>query len=149
MAEYLPIVVLAALAVVFAVASILVSRFLAPRRPHPAKEEPYECGIVPTREPPQRFPVKFYVVAMLFIMFDIEIVFLYPWATQARGLGAFGLWAVVIFSVVLFVSFVYEIARGGLEWGPRVRRTPVAAMTSPERTVATTVRRVGTEGRAA
>ena len=80
MGQYLPIVVLLVLAVVFGVLSLVVSRLLAPRRPSAAKEAPYECGIVPSREPPERFPVRFYLVAMIFIMFDIEIIFLYPYA---------------------------------------------------------------------
>ena len=84
MGQYLPIVVLMILAVLFGAISFGASRLLAPRRPSSAKEAPYECGIVPSREPPERFPVSFYVVAMLFIMFDIEIVFIYPYAVVAR-----------------------------------------------------------------
>ena len=152
MAQYLPIAVLFILAVVFGVLSFAASRLLAPRRPSIAKEAPYECGIVPSREPPERFPVSFYIVAMLFIMFDIEIIFLYPYAVSHSTLGTYGFWAVLAFSVVFFATFVYEVARGGLDWGPlqRVRLlTMDAAMVSPERTMATTVRRVGTEGRVA
>ena len=150
MAQYLPIVVLFGLAVVFGVLSFAASRLLAPRRPSIAKEAPYECGIVPSREPPERFPVSFYVVAMLFIMFDIEIIFLYPYAVSHSTLGTYGFWAVLAFSVVFFATFVYEVARGGLDWGPLQRGrllTTDAAMVSPERTMATTVRRVGAEGR--
>ena len=84
MGQYLPIVVLMVLAVLFGAISFVASRLLAPRRPSTAKEAPYECGIVPSREPPERFPVSFYLVAMLFIMFDIEIIFLYPYAVNAR-----------------------------------------------------------------
>ena len=73
---------------------------------------------MPSREPPERFPVSFYLVAMLFIMFDIEIIFLYPYAVSRAELGAFGFWAIVVFSVVFFVSFVYVVAKGGLDWGP-------------------------------
>ncbi|MDP4641780.1 MAG: NADH-quinone oxidoreductase subunit A, partial [Ilumatobacteraceae bacterium] len=80
MGQYLPIVVLTALAVVFAALSLVASKLLAPNRPNSAKDAPYECGIVPSRESPERFPVSFYLVAMLFIMFDIEIVFAYPYA---------------------------------------------------------------------
>ena len=82
MAQYLPVVMLMMLAIVFGVLSFTASRLLAPRRPSIAKEAPYECGIVPTREPPERFPVSFYIVAMLFIMFDIEIIFVYPYAVS-------------------------------------------------------------------
>jgi NADH-quinone oxidoreductase subunit A len=150
MAQYLPIVVLFILAVVFGVLSFAASRLLAPRRPSIAKEAPYECGIVPSREPPERFPVSFYIVAMLFIMFDIEIIFLYPYAVSHTALGTYGFLAILAFSVVFFATFVYEVARGGLDWGPmqRGRRlTADAAMVSPERTMTSTIRRVGTDGR--
>jgi NADH-quinone oxidoreductase subunit A len=150
MGQYLPIVVLMLLAIVFGGLSFAASRLLAPSRPSAAKEAPYECGIVPSREPPDRFPVSFYIVAMLFIMFDIEIIFIYPYAVERQALGAFGFWAIVMFSAVFFLTFVYEVARGGLDWGPinRYRNLEVdAAMVSPERDSATTIRRVGLEGR--
>ena len=137
MGQYLPIAALLVLAVLFSVLSFVASRLLAPRRPSAAKEAPYECGIVPSREPPERFPVSFYIVAMLFIMFDIEIVFLYPYAVSHEALGVYGFWAVLAFSVVLFATFVYEVARGGLDWGPvgMVRNlTADAAMITSERT---------------
>ena len=150
MAQYLPVVVLMNLAIEFCVLSFAASSLLAPRRPSTAKEAPYECGIVPSREPPERFPVSFYIVAMLFIMFDIEIIFLYPYAVSHSTLGYYGFWAVLAFSVVFFATFVYEVARGGLDWGPIQRERSLAvdaAMVSPERTMSSTVRRVGTEGR--
>jgi NADH-quinone oxidoreductase subunit A len=150
MAQYLPIVVLAGLAIVFGVISLIMSHLLAPRRPSAAKEAPYECGIVPSREPPERFPVSFYVVAMLFIMFDIEIIFIYPYAVARGDLGTYGFWAILLFSVLFFLTFVYEVARGGLDWGPLKRSRPVSTtegMVSAERTLQTTIRRVGTEGR--
>jgi NADH-quinone oxidoreductase subunit A len=150
MAQYLPIVVLFILAVLFGVLSFAASRLLAPRRPSIAKEAPYECGIVPSREPPERFPVSFYIVAMLFIMFDIEIIFLYPYAVSHTVLGTYGFLAILAFSVVFFATFVYEVARGGLDWGPLQRGrtfTVDAAMVSPERTMTSTIRRVGTDGR--
>jgi NADH-quinone oxidoreductase subunit A len=150
MGQYLPLVVLMVLAIAFGGISFVASRLLAPRRPSAAKEAPYECGIVPSREPPDRFPVSFYIVAMLFIMFDIEIVFLYPYAVEAGTLGLFGFGAIVVFSVIFFLTFVYEVARGGLEWGPlhRYRNLEAdAAMVTPARTAASTIRRVGLEGR--
>ena len=150
MGQYLPFVVLMALATVFGALSFVASRLLAPRRPSAAKEAPYECGIVPTREPPERFPVTFYVVAMLFIMFDIEIIFLYPYAVSRGELGAFGFWAIVMFSVIFFLTFVYEVARGGLDWGPIHRYQSLeqdAEMVSPTRDSSSTIRRVGLEGR--
>ncbi len=150
MSQYLPVVVLMILAIVFGAISLVMSHLLAPRRPSVAKEAPYECGIVPSREPAERFPVSFYVVAMLFIMFDIEIIFVYPYAIAHGDLGTYGFVAIVIFSVLFFLTFVYEVARGGLDWGPLQRvvdLAPDAAQIGPERTLSTTIRRVGTEGR--
>jgi len=148
--QYLPVVVLFGLAVAFGGLSFGASRLFAPHRRSAAKEAPYECGIVPSREPPERFPVSFYVVAMLFIMFDIEIIFVYPYAVGHESVGYYGFWAILLFSAIFFLTFVYEVARGGLDWGPvhTYRRLDAeAALVSPQRTVGTTVRRVGTEGR--
>ena len=97
MGQYLPVVTLMILAIIFGGLSFTASRLLAPHRPSTAKEAPYECGIVPTREPPERFPVSFYIVAMLFIMFDIEIIFVYPYAVNRDGLGYYGFWAILAF----------------------------------------------------
>ena len=121
MGQYLPIVVLAALAVIFGVLSSVASLLLAPRRPNTAKSAPYECGIVPSKEAPERFPVSFYVIAMLFIMFDIEIIFVYPYAVSREALGAYGFFEMAAFSAVFFVAFVYMVAKGALEWGPLKR----------------------------
>ena len=114
--EYLPILVLLVLGVLFALASLGVSAALRPRRPTPAKLGPYESGIVPESLPRERFPVKFYVVAMLFIVFDIETIFLFPWAVTFRQLGLFGLVEMAIFIGLVFVAYVYVWKRGGLEW---------------------------------
>src|SRR5487761_723070 len=116
--SYLPIFLLIVLGVAFAGLSFVASRLLAPQRPTAAKEAPYECGIVPTHEPAQRFPVRFYLVAMIFIIFDIEIIFLYPWAVIFRQLRTFGLVEVVVFAAIVFVSFVYLVGNGALSWGP-------------------------------
>jgi len=150
MNQYVPLIMLMVLAIAFGGLSFAASRLLAPKRPSSAKDAPYECGIVPSREPPDRFPVSFYIVAMLFIMFDIEIIFLYPYAVDSGALGMFGFYSVVLFSVIFFLTFVYEVARGGLEWGPMHRYRSLeadAAMVSPERDSSTTIRRVGLEGR--
>jgi NADH-quinone oxidoreductase subunit A len=144
--QYLPVVALAILAVVFAGVSRLASKLLAPSASTVAKRSPYECGIVPGRETLERFPVRFYLIAMIFIVFDIEIIFLYPWAVIYRDLGAFGLVEVLLFAVAVFVSFTYLLANGALDWGPAKRRS-LSPMVSPERTSDTTVRRVGLEGR--
>jgi NADH-quinone oxidoreductase subunit A len=116
LSEYLPVVILAGLAFLFAIGSLVASAMLRPRRPTPAKLAPYECGIVPEREPADRFPVKFYVIAMLFIIFDIETIFLFPWAVTFRQLGLFGLVEMTLFIALVFVAYVYVWQRGGLEW---------------------------------
>ena len=130
MGQYLPIVVLIALAVVFGVLSLVASKLLAPKRPNTAKDAPYECGIVPSKESPERFPVSFYIVAMLFIMFDIEIIFAYPYAIARESLGVFGFIEMAAFSAVFFVAFVYMVARGALEWAPLKKQVPVADVVS-------------------
>tara|TARA_Y100001947_G_scaffold3203_1_gene2814 strand:+ start:105 stop:599 length:495 start_codon:yes stop_codon:yes gene_type:complete len=147
--QYLPVVALLVLTVAFAAISILASRLLAPRSPNDRKQAPYECGIIPAREVPERFPVRFYLVAMIFIVFDIEIIFFYPWAMAHRGIGLFGLVAALIFTVAVFESFVYLIGNGALEWGPR-RRDPVIDPVDPTRPADTGrigVRVVGADGR--
>lgn len=145
MDQYLPLLVMLILGGLFAGLSFLASSILAPKRPTVPKLAPYECGIVPDREPVERFPVRFYLVAMIFIIIDIEIIFIYPWAVIFRGLGAYGLWAMLIFAVLVFESFVYLLAKGGLNWGPEkhlTRMTPDSAL-SAGRTARTTIRRVG------
>ena len=132
------------LAILFAGLSIVASKILGPKKPTLAKSAPYECGIVPDREPAERFPVRFYLVAMIFIIFDIEIIFIYPWAVVFRQLGAFGLWEMLIFATAVFVSFVYLIGNGALNWGPIKQLNP---MKDVARTTSSTVRRVGAEGR--
>jgi NADH-quinone oxidoreductase subunit A len=147
--QYLPVFALFVLATLFGAISFGASRLLAPHRPSAAKEAPYECGIVPSREPPERFPVGFYIVAMLFIMFDIEIIFLYPYAVSRAELGPFAFWEMLAFSTVFFAAFVYVVARGALEWGPLhlARRQDQDLVVSPQRTTTSTIRRVGLSGR--
>ena len=149
MGQYLPILALTVLAILFALLSLIASRLLAPNRPSSAKEAPYECGIVPSREPPERFPVSFYVIAMLFIMFDIEIIFAYPYAVDREFLGSFAFFEMLAFSAVFFVAFVYMVARGALEWGPVMRSAKLDPQSSTGVQASGTVRVVGREGRAA
>ncbi len=140
MDQYLPIALLLGLSTVFAALSFVASSLLAPRkRPTAAKVAPYESGIVPDYDPPQRFPVRFYLVAMIFIIFDIEIVFLYPWAVTYRQLGAFGLVEVIVFAAIVFISFLYLVSNGAIDWGP-AKRLRVALSS---RTTDSTVTRVG------
>lgn len=122
MVEYLPLVVLALLATIFAVASFSLNRLLAPHRPSAAKEAPYECGIVPHDKTAVHFPIRFYLVAMVFIIFDIEIIFLYPWATQMQDMGIFGLVEMGIFTGVVFILLAYLISTSALNWGPGIGR---------------------------
>jgi len=120
---YIPIVVLGAIATAFAVGSVGIAVLIGPRRYNRAKLEAYECGIEPM-EPDsqghqltgQRFPIKYYLTAMLFIVFDIEIVFLYPWAVSFESLGLFALVEMVLFMSTVFVAYAYIWRRGGLNW---------------------------------
>lgn len=138
MDEYLPIVLMAVAGVIQVGLFWLVHLGAPRRRPTAAKSMPYECGITSIHEPPQRFPVRFYLVAMVFIVFDIEIVFLYPWAIVFHHLGTFGLVEIVVFSAVVFVAYLYLVANGALTWGPTKRVLPLQG----DRTTLTTVRRV-------
>ena len=145
--QYLPLLALLALAALFAAGSFVASGLLAPRNPTEPKLSPYECGIVPSRETPERFPVRFFLVAMIFIVFDIEIIFFYPYAVARGGLGVFGLVLILVFSFAVFESFVYLIGSGALDWGPAARRGRVDGAVSAARTSTSSIRRVGLEGR--
>src|SRR5687767_14192329 len=149
MGQYLPVLALAVLAVVFAAVSRVVSQLLAPSATSAAKRAPYECGIVPGREPPERFPVRFYLIAMIFIVFDIGIIFLYPWAVIYRNLGVPGLIEVLLFTVAVLVSFAYLLSNGALDWGPARRVSRLSPMVSEARTTSSTIKRVGLDGREA
>src|SRR5437762_2664234 len=122
---YVPLVILAGLALAFGVLSLLISPLVRPRRAVRAKYDPYECGIEPVRLPAtENYPVKFYVVAMLFIIFDIETIFLFPWAVAFRHLGLFGLVEMVVFIGLVFVAYLYVWQKGGLEWERTQRFAP-------------------------
>jgi len=145
--QYLPVVALAILAILFAGVSRVASKLLAPSHSTAPKRSPYECGIVPGRETLERFPVRFFLIAMSFIVFDIEIIFMYPWSVVYRDLGAQGLVAILVFAVPVMLSLIYEIAHGSLEWGPLQKARRLSPMVTAERTTRTTVRRVGLDGR--
>ena len=115
---YTPVLVLALIAAAFAVGSVVMSSQVGPRRYNRAKLDSYECGIEPTPQPVGggRFPVKYFITAMMFIVFDIEIVFLYPWAVYFDSMKLFGLVEMVLFILTVFVAFAYVWRRGGLDW---------------------------------
>ncbi|MBO0820459.1 MAG: NADH-quinone oxidoreductase subunit A [Nocardiopsaceae bacterium] len=115
---YIPILVLAVIAFGFATFSVFMGTLLGPRRWNKAKLDAYECGIEPTPQPlgGGRIPIKYYLTAMLFIVFDIEIVFLYPWAVTFNNLGPFGLIEMVAFVLTVLIAYAYVWRRGGLEW---------------------------------
>ena len=118
MSPYVPIVGMVALATLFVIVAIGLSVNIGPRRRNRTKEDSYECGVDPTPAPVGggRFSVKYYITAMLFIVFDIEIVFLYPWAVSFDKLGLFAVGAMVTFIATVFVAYFYVLRRGGLEW---------------------------------
>lgn len=123
LADYLPIGLMLLLAAGFVAVSLLVSRMFAPNRPTLEKLEPYECGIVPEVEPSQRFPVKFYLVAMLFVIFDVEIIFLFAWASIWDSLGWYGVVAMLVFTFFVLETLAYVWKRGALDWStPRRAR---------------------------
>ncbi len=116
LADYLPIAIMMVLAGGFVVVSLVVGKLVSPNRPTPEKLAPYECGILPETEPSQRFPVKFYLVAMLFVIFDVEIIFLFAWASRFGDLGWYGIGAVAIFTLFVVETLVYVWKRGALDW---------------------------------
>ena len=116
MRSYLPILVLLGISVLQAVGMVVLSHLASPTRPTPAKASPYESGIVPLGSTRERFSVKFYLVAILFIVFDLETIFLIPWAVQMRELGWSAFLAMTMFVVVLAIGLLYEWKKGGLEW---------------------------------
>ena len=116
LSDYAPILVFLAICVAFAAGAQGLSSWLGQRRSNPAKDLPYESGIVPVQQARRRFSVSFYVTAMLFIVFDVESIFLFPWATIVRPLGVFGIVEMGIFVATLFLGLIYIWAKGALRW---------------------------------
>ena len=116
MREYIPILLFVVVAIGFAAVTIGASTLLSPKRVSRMKMEPYECGVEPIGNARMRFKIHFYLVAVLFILFDIEIVFLYPWAVTFRQLGLFGLVEMAIFILILFVGYLYLLQKRALDW---------------------------------
>ena len=131
LADYLPIALMALLGLAFAGVSLFVSMKLAPHNPTAEKLAPYECGIVPLQDPVDRFPVKFYLVAMLFVIFDVEIIFLFAWAVRMDQFGWAGVGAVVLFMLMLIETLAYVWKRGALDWNV-ARRARNRRVVAPE-----------------
>jgi NADH-quinone oxidoreductase subunit A len=121
MQGWLSIILMIALGLLFAVPSVVLSRLLGPRKPTPEKSAPYECGMPPVGNAHERMSVKFYLVAMIFLLFDIEVAFLYPWAMALRDLGWGGFVQVVLFMALLLAGYIYVWRKGALDWGNEKR----------------------------
>ena len=116
LADYLPILLVIVIGIGFGVMPILAGFVLGPQRPDAEKLSPYECGFEPFDDAHMKFDVRFYLVAILFIIFDLEIAFLFPWAVVLNDIGVFGLLAMFLFLAILVVGFIYEWKKGALEW---------------------------------
>src|SRR5918994_1824822 len=127
------ILLLAVIGVGFGIVSVVISRFLGPRNPTPEKLAAYECGMPPVGDARERQSIKFYLIAMIFLLFDIEVAFLYPWAMALRDLGWAGYVQVVLFTLVLLAGYVYIWRKGILDWGPGMRRP--AAIRTPVKVI--------------
>lgn len=114
--NYLPVLIFMLVALAFGAVSLLVAKMVRPSRPYAAKVSTYESGSVPFSDARNPFPMRYYIIAMLFVIFDIETVFLYPWAVSFKKLGLFGLVEMVLFILILFVGYVYAWKKGALEW---------------------------------
>ena len=114
--EYLPILIFLAIAIAMAVAMVAASLIIARQRPDSEKVSAYECGFEAFDDARSRFDVRFYLVAILFIIFDLEVAFLFPWAVSLGEIGLFGFWSMVVFLGILTIGFIYEWKKGALEW---------------------------------
>ena len=116
LANYLPILLFIIIGILFGMAPIAIGKLLSTSRPDPEKNSPYECGFEAFEDSRMKFDVRFYLVAILFIIFDLEIAFLFPWAVALNEIGMFGFMAMVIFLAILVIGFIYEWKKGALEW---------------------------------
>jgi NADH-quinone oxidoreductase subunit A len=114
--DYMPVILFLVLGIGLSLAFILGAAILAPSNPDPEKNSAYECGFEAFSDARMKFDVRFYLVAILFIIFDLEVAFLFPWAVSLGEIGVFGFWSMVIFLAVLTIGFIYEWRRGALEW---------------------------------
>lgn len=116
LSTYIPLMVMILIGIIFGVSNIVLAEILGPRRRNKAKLSTYESGMEPVKTARERFTVKFYLVAVMFILFDIEVIFMYPWAVQFRELGMYGFTAMILFMVLLFSGYLYVIKKGALRW---------------------------------
>jgi NADH-quinone oxidoreductase subunit A len=116
LAGYIPILIFIVVATLIPVLALAVGRLLRPSQPHPNKRSPYECGVEPTGDARERFSVRFYVIAILFVIFDVETIFLFPWAVIYGRLALFGFIEMMIFIGILIIGFFYVWKKGALEW---------------------------------
>jgi NADH-quinone oxidoreductase subunit A len=114
--EYLPILIFLGIAVGMTVMILMASFMVARQRPDTEKLSPYECGFEPFEDTRGRFDVRYYLVAILFIIFDLEVAFLFPWAVSLGNIGLFGFWSMMFFLAILTIGFIYEWKKGALEW---------------------------------
>ncbi|MCF8480010.1 MAG: NADH-quinone oxidoreductase subunit A [Rhodospirillum sp.] len=114
--EYLPVLIFIAIATAVAAIAIGASYVVAPRNPDSEKDSAYECGFEAFDDARSKFQVRFYLVAILFIIFDLEVAFLFPWAVSLGAIGMFGFWSMMVFLGVLTIGFIYEWRKGALEW---------------------------------
>ena len=114
--NYLPILIFLVMGALFGIAPVVLGRLVAPHRPDSDKLSPYECGFEAFEDSRMKFDVRYYLVAILFIIFDLEIAFLFPWAVVLKEIGMFGFMAMVLFLAILVVGFIYEWKKGALEW---------------------------------
>lgn len=116
MANYIPVIIFFALAIGLSISLLVVNRLRSIRRPDPEKLSPYECGFNAFEDTRRRFDIRFYLIAILFIIFDLEIAFLFPWAISLSKIGLFGFWSMIAFLSILAIGFIYEWKKGALEW---------------------------------
>ncbi|MEL6244872.1 MAG: NADH-quinone oxidoreductase subunit A [Pseudomonadota bacterium] len=114
--DYLPVIIFLGIGAAISIGFIVLNYALAPSNPDPEKNSAYECGFNAFDDARMKFDVRFYLVAILFIIFDLEVAFLFPWAVSLGTIGVFGFWSMVVFLLVLTIGFIYEWRRGALEW---------------------------------
>jgi len=114
--QYLPVLLFIIVGILIGGALLLIGSFVSPNRPDPEKLSPYECGFEAFEDARMKFDVRYYLIAILFILFDLEIAFLFPWAVVLPDIGGFGFWSMMIFLAILIIGFIYEWKKGALEW---------------------------------